>query len=57
MTTSIYAPEMARLTNVKQMTTLEKVFTIELPDGRNLGHDPGQFVGVSIFGIGERRRY
>ena len=53
MTTSIYTPEMARLLDVKQMTSLEKVFTIELPDGRNLGHDPGQFVAVSLFGIGE----
>ncbi len=53
MTTSIYTPEMARLLDVKQMTTTEKLFTVELPDGRNLGHDPGQFVEVSLFGIGE----
>jgi len=53
MTTSIYTPEMACITNVQQVTTLEKVFTIELPDGRNLGHDPGQFMEVSLFGIGE----
>jgi NAD(P)H-flavin reductase len=53
MTTSIYQPEMARLVNVEQMTPLEKLFTIELPGGRNLGHAPGQFVMVSLFGIGE----
>jgi NAD(P)H-flavin reductase len=53
MATSIYKPEMARLVDVQQMTRLEKLFTIELPDGRNLGHDPGQFVMVSVLGVGE----
>jgi len=53
MTRSIYAPEMARLVSVEQMTALEKLFTIELPDGRNLGHEPGQFVMVSVLGVGE----
>jgi NAD(P)H-flavin reductase len=32
---------------------MEKVFTIELPHGQSLGHRPGQFVQVSLFGIGE----
>ena len=53
MTTSIYTPEMARLAGVEQMTGLEKLFTIELPGGRNLGHGPGQFVMLSLLGIGE----
>jgi NAD(P)H-flavin reductase len=53
MTTSSYLPEMARLANVEQVAALEKLFTIELPDGRNLGHDPGQFVMVSVLGVGE----
>ena len=52
-TPSIYLPEMARLAEVRPMTALEKLFTIELPDGRNLGHDPGQFVMVSVLGVGE----
>jgi len=50
---SIYAPEFARLVDVRPLTELEKLFTIELPDGRSLGHDPGQFVMVSIPGVGE----
>ncbi|RLC87765.1 MAG: oxidoreductase [Chloroflexi bacterium] len=50
---STYLPEMARLTQVKQATALEKLFTIELPDGRNLGHAPGQFVMLSVLGVGE----
>jgi sulfhydrogenase subunit gamma (sulfur reductase) len=53
MTTSVYTPEMARLVKVEPMTELEKVFTIELPGGRNLGHDPGQFVMLSVLGVGE----
>ncbi|MEE9617668.1 MAG: FAD/NAD(P)-binding protein, partial [Anaerolineae bacterium] len=53
MTTSIYMPEMARLVNVEQMTALEKLFSIELPGGRNLGHAPGQFVMLSVLGVGE----
>ncbi len=53
MTTSIYAPEMASLVSVEQVTETEKLFTIALPEGRNLGHDPGQFVMVSVLGVGE----
>jgi sulfhydrogenase subunit gamma (sulfur reductase) len=53
MTTSIYTPEMARLVSVEPMTASEKLFTIQLPEGRNLGHDPGQFVMLSLLGIGE----
>jgi len=53
MATSIYRPEMARLADVEQMTHLEKLFHIELPEGQDLGHDPGQFVMLSILGVGE----
>ncbi|MGD8966087.1 MAG: FAD-binding oxidoreductase, partial [Anaerolineae bacterium] len=49
---SIYKPEMARLIDVEQMTGLEKLFTIESPNG-DLGHDPGQFVMLSVLGVGE----
>jgi sulfite reductase subunit B len=44
---------MAKLLQVEQMTELEKMFTLELPGGRGLGNEPGQFVEVSLFGIGE----
>jgi NAD(P)H-flavin reductase len=50
---SIYRPVIARLLKVEQMTELEKLFTLELPGGRSLGNEPGQFVEVSLFGIGE----
>ena len=32
--TSIYAPELARLAKVEQMTATEKLFTVEMPEGR-----------------------
>lgn len=53
MSESIYAPEMAHLTDVRQLTELEKLFKIELPGRRSLGHAPGQFVMLSIPGVGE----
>lgn len=50
---SIYLPVMARLAQVRPLTNLETVFTIELPEGLSLQHDPGQFVEVSVLGVGE----
>jgi NAD(P)H-flavin reductase len=35
------------------MTKLEKLFQIGLPEGMSLQHEPGQFVGVSVLGVGE----
>jgi sulfhydrogenase subunit gamma (sulfur reductase) len=50
---NLFLPLAARILQIKPLTTLEKVFTIELPDDIALGHRPGQFVEVSVFGIGE----
>ncbi len=50
---SIYLPQPARIVSVRQMTTLEKLFTLELQGGLSLGHEPGQFVEVSALGVGE----
>ena len=49
----LYMPTMARITRVQPMTNLEKLFNLELPEGLSLGHRPGQFVEVSILGVGE----
>lgn len=49
----LYLPTLARITRVQAMTNLEKLFNLELPGGMSLGHRPGQFVEVSILGIGE----
>ena len=50
---SIYMPIPARITAVTTLSSQEKLFTIELPHDLHLGHDPGQFVEVSILGVGE----
>ena len=49
----LYLPEIAKITAVKCFTKKEKWFEIQLPKGRSLGHQPGQFVQVSLFGAGE----
>ncbi len=49
----LYYPEMAEITQVKKHTEFETWFEITLPEGRDLNHDPGQFVQVSMFGVGE----
>jgi sulfhydrogenase subunit gamma (sulfur reductase) len=49
----LFIPVAARITNIVQLTALEKVFTIQLPEGMSLNHRPGQFVEVSMLGTGE----
>ena len=53
LTPSIYQPVLATIVNVEPLTQLEKLFTVELPDGLSLNHEPGQFVEVSVLGVGE----
>lgn len=53
MSNTIYLPEPARILQAEQMTDTEKLYTIELNGGRSLGHEPGQFVEVSVLGVGE----
>lgn len=43
---------MGRVTAARRMTAAEKWFEIELEDG-DLEHEPGQFVQVELFGVGE----
>jgi NAD(P)H-flavin reductase len=49
----LFTPVPAHIVKVTPLTALEKVFTIDLPDGLSLGHRPGQFLEVSLLGIGE----
>jgi NAD(P)H-flavin reductase len=49
----LFVPEFATVTQVESLNELTKVFTLELPEGRSLGHRPGQFIEVSLLGIGE----
>ena len=53
MKTSPYKPMKAKIVDAKMLTEKEKFFRIELEDKIELGHEPGQFVMVSIFGFGE----
>lgn len=50
---SIYVPIPARITAVSDLTAYEKLFTVELPGDFSLAHQPGQFVEVSVLGVGE----
>ena len=50
---SIYLPNLAEVIRTEQLTKMEKLFEIRLKNGQDLGHQPGQFVEVSLFGIGE----
>ena len=48
-----YVPRLGTMIKKVPMTSLETLFEIRLDDGSELGHKPGQFVEVSVFGIGE----
>jgi sulfhydrogenase subunit gamma (sulfur reductase) len=50
---NIYVPETAELTRVQPLSENVTSFEIKLPGGRDLGHQAGQFVQVSLYGIGE----
>ncbi len=50
---SIYMPTPSRIIDIKDHTAIEKVFKIELPSGFSLNHRPGQFVQISVLGVGE----
>jgi len=49
----IYLPEMATLLKSESMTAHERFFEFKLDSGMELGHMPGQFVEISVLGIGE----
>ena len=51
--TSIYLPVEAPIRTMRRLTRLETLFSLELPNGAALGHQPGQFVEISVFGVGE----
>lgn len=50
---SEYIIKKGRILFTRQMTENEKFYEIMLPDGESLKHEPGQFVQVSLFGVGE----
>ena len=50
---SPYQPNLAEMVKIEQLTEDVRLFTIHLKNGHDLGHRAGQFVEVSVFGIGE----
>ncbi len=48
-----YVPKLATIVNKVRMTANEMLFEIKLDDGSILNQVPGQFVQVSVFGVGE----
>jgi sulfhydrogenase subunit gamma (sulfur reductase) len=50
---SLFSPDMAQIVRKDRLTDSETLFQLRLTDGSELGHNPGQFVEVSAFGIGE----
>jgi len=50
---ALYTPRQATLKRVQLLTEKEMLFEVALDDGQPLGHQPGQFVEVSIMGTGE----
>jgi NAD(P)H-flavin reductase len=49
----IYLPEQATIVRNRPVTALENFIEVRFDSGRDLGHMPGQFVMLSIPGIGE----
>jgi len=53
LTDSEYLIKSGKIRRTKQMTEHEKLFEIVLAGGESLDHEPGQFVMVSVPGVGE----
>lgn len=50
---SVFLPQPAKVLEVRRLSPQERLFVARREDGRPLNHLPGQFVEVSLFGIGE----
>jgi len=50
---SLYLPTTATIADIRTEGKREKLFTLQLPPGISLEHQPGQFVEVSLLGVGE----
>ena len=49
----VYRPIPCKVTVVRDLTPSEKLFRLEMAGGADLGHQPGQFVQVSVLGLAE----
>ncbi|MEW5773061.1 MAG: FAD/NAD(P)-binding protein [Thermodesulfobacteriota bacterium] len=50
---SPYVPRPATLVDKEQLSDTVSRFSFRLDSGRNLAHKPGQFIQLSIYGVGE----
>ncbi|UCF83797.1 MAG: FAD/NAD(P)-binding protein [Desulfobacteraceae bacterium] len=50
---SPYLPRWAEIARIEDLTETEKLFELHLASGEPLGHNAGQFVELSVMGIGE----
>ncbi len=50
---SVYLPEIAEVVSTQQLTAMDKYIELELKKPGDFDFCPGQFVQISIFGIGE----
>jgi NAD(P)H-flavin reductase len=50
---SPYVPRPATLVAKKQLSDYVTLFTFEQDNGKPLAHKPGQFIQLSIYGVGE----
>jgi len=50
---SEYDIKVGKIFRIKKLTDMEKLFEIVLPEEENLNHLPGQFVVLSLLGVGE----
>ncbi len=48
-----YRPSLAQVLRVDRLTQSERLLTLRMGTGEILGHQPGQFVQLSVFGYGE----
>ncbi|MEM0492564.1 MAG: 4Fe-4S dicluster domain-containing protein, partial [Candidatus Thermoplasmatota archaeon] len=49
----IHTPKSATIKKITRLTENETLFEIDLDDRKPLGHKPGQFVEISLLGVGE----
>ncbi len=50
---TIFTPKLAQIVRKEQFTAKETFYEFRFKDGTELGHDPGQFAELSVFGYGE----
>ena len=49
----LLVPESATIVSKEKMTDNDTLYVVKMDSGRPLNHKPGQFVEVSLFGVGE----